>query len=349
MTKKQNQFVTYHEIITQTEAWKQALQVVSEEKLALQELFNRKFDESIFTGCGSTYYFSASAASYFQELSGRRAIGVPAGELLLYPNNTYRSDAKSILIAISRSGESTETVEAVNQFQEDGRGAVITITNNDQSSFASRGVLNFTIPAGKEKSIAQTRAFTSLYVCSTAIPLLAYKKEALFDKFSEVPDAGVKLIEEYESLARNIGENQLFDRFYFLGGGVRYGLACEANLKMKEMSLTHSEPFHFLEFRHGPKSMVNDSTMMIGFVSTIRKQSEMKVLSEMQSLGARTLAIAQGQADVQLPDNLPNEILSVLYLPIMQLMAYYRSIGKGLNPDHPNNLDKVVELDLLGI
>ena len=66
------------------------------------------------------------------------------------------------------------------------------------------------------------------------------------------------------ALAQSIGADLDLDRFYFLGSGPRYGLACELSLKMKEMSLTHSEPFHFMEFRHGPMSMVTESTVIVG-------------------------------------------------------------------------------------
>ena len=65
------------------------------------------------------------------------------------------------------------------------------------------------------------------------------------------------------------GGDLTLDRFYFLGSGPRYGLACEVNLKMKEMTLTHSEPFHFLEFRHGPKSMVCESALVAGLLGSV--------------------------------------------------------------------------------
>src|SRR5687767_8006109 len=89
----------------------------------------------------------------------------------------------------------------------------------------------------------------------------------LLDSMSALPEAGRRIIRDFESSAREIGGDFGCDRFYFLGSGIRYGLACETNLKMKEMTLTHSEPFHFLEFRHGPMSMVNSNAVVIGLLS----------------------------------------------------------------------------------
>jgi glutamine---fructose-6-phosphate transaminase (isomerizing) len=71
-------------------------------------------------------------------------------------------------------------------------------------------------------------------------------------------ELGDKLLFKYEDLAKKLGENHDVNQFFFLGNGRNYGLASEASLKLKEMALTVSEPFHFLEFRHGPKSMVNE-------------------------------------------------------------------------------------------
>jgi len=151
---------------------------------------------------------------------------------------------------------------------------------------------------------------------------------------------------DYESTARQIGENLDFDRFYFLGSGIRYGLACEVNLKMKEMTLTHSEPFHFLEFRHGPMSMVNEKAVVVGLVSDSNFSHEKAVLNEMRDFGGKIVGLADSGADIAFESGLPESVRGVLYLPVLQLMAFYRSLAKGLNPDSPNNLKAVVRLDL---
>jgi glucosamine--fructose-6-phosphate aminotransferase (isomerizing) len=163
---------------------------------------------------------------------------------------------------------------------------------------------------------------------------------------NKLPDIGDRLIGRYESFAKEIGENLGFDRVYFLGSGIRYGLACEANLKMKEMTLTHSEPFHFLEFRHGPMSMVNESTLVVGLLSDSNRVHEAKVLSEMEGLGGTVAGLGESDADISFQSMVPDEVRGVLYLPILQLMAFYRSLAKGLDPDRPAHLTAVVKLDL---
>ena len=149
----------------------------------------------------------------------------------------------------------------------------------------------------------------------------------------------------YESFAKEIGENLEIDRFYFLGSGIRYGLACEVNLKMKEMTLTHSEPFHFLEFRHGPMSMVNETAVVVGMLSDASRAHEEKVLSEMRALGGTVVSLGEAGADVMFDSGIPESVRGVLYLPVLQLMAFYRSVAKGLSPDRPKHLTAVVKLE----
>jgi glucosamine--fructose-6-phosphate aminotransferase (isomerizing) len=163
-----------------------------------------------------------------------------------------------------------------------------------------------------------------------------------------LPAAGERALALGAAVARDLGPRLEFDRLYFLGSGTRYGLACEASLKMKEMALSHTEPFHFLEFRHGPKSMITRSTLIVGLVSDEAAGDEVQVLSEVAALGARVFVLGEAVAPiaggpvVAFGSGLPREIRDVLYLPPLQLLAYERAIAQGLDPDRPRHLDAVV-------
>jgi glucosamine--fructose-6-phosphate aminotransferase (isomerizing) len=330
---------TYNEIKSQTEAWKQALDVVSGMSLPK----TADYDQVIFTGCGSTYYLSLSAAAMYQELTGRAARAVPGGELLLNPQNTL-TNQKTLLIAVSRSGTTTETIKAVEKFKAEKRGNVIVISNYDEV-LSRLADFNIVIDKGQEESVAQTRSFASMYVAATAFCAKMAGRDDLLKAMEKLPEIGNRLIGNYEAYAKSIGENLSFDRFYFLGSGIRYGLACEANLKMKEMTLTHSEPFHTLEFRHGPMSMVNEKAVVVGLLSDANRVHEAKVLSEMKMLGGTVSALGEADADVAFGSGVAESVRGVLYLPVLQLTAFYRSLAKGLNPDRPANLTAVVKLD----
>jgi glucosamine--fructose-6-phosphate aminotransferase (isomerizing) len=334
---------TYNEIKSQTQAWAQALDVVHASSLPKAD----DYTQVIFTGCGSTYYLSLAAAALYQELTGRAARAVPGGELLLNTDASVgrNSISSNLLVAISRSGTTTETVKAVEKFKSEKRGDVLVITNYDEV-LSRLADINIVIPKGQEESVAQTRSFASMYVAVTAMCAKMAGRMDLLDAMRKLPEIGNLVIGKYEGYAKSLGENLEFDRFYFLGSGIRYGLACEVNLKMKEMTLTHSEPFHFLEFRHGPMSMVNKNALVVGMLSERNRVHEAKVLSEMKALGGTVAGLGESDADVYFESNIPESVRGVLYLPVLQLMAFYRSVAKGLNPDRPNNLTAVVKLDI---
>jgi glucosamine--fructose-6-phosphate aminotransferase (isomerizing) len=263
---------------------------------------------------------------------------------LLLNSQTVLTSQKTLLVAISRSGTTTETVKAVEKFKVEKRGDIAVISNYNEV-LSLMADFNFVIDKGQEESVAQTRSFASMYVAVTALCAKMAGQEDLVEAMRELPRIGNLVIGKYEAWAKSIGENLSFDRFYFLGSGIRYGLACEVNLKMKEMTLTHSEPFHFLEFRHGPMSMVNQNTVVAGLLSEQNHAHEAKVLSEMEMLGGTVAAVGEKEADVCFESNVPEQVRGVLYLPALQLMAFYRSVAKGLNPDRPTNLTAVVKLD----
>ncbi|HEX9595480.1 MAG TPA: SIS domain-containing protein, partial [Anaerolineales bacterium] len=151
-------------------------------------------------------------------------------------------------------------------------------------------------------------------------------------------------------LAIQWGTQAGLEKFFFLGSGLLYGVACEAMLKMKEMSITQSEAYHALEFRHGPKAMVDDSALVVGLLTRRTFDHEAAVLHEMAAMGGTTLALAPGTRSaghitVHLPDDLPEWVMPVLYLPVLQSMAHARAVSKGLDPDNPRNLTAVVRLD----
>jgi glucosamine--fructose-6-phosphate aminotransferase (isomerizing) len=338
---------TRREILSQPGAWVAALEILQEQRAGLQVFNPDRYAQVLFTGCGSTYYLALSAAALTQALTGQPSRAFPASELWLSAQNCYTA-GRTLLVAVSRSGETTETLRACQAFLADGRGDLITLCCYPDLPLAKMGTFNLVLPSGQEQSVAQTRAFSSLFLGTVALACLWSHRNDLFDSLSRLPEAGRRILEGYTSLAAELGADESLDRFYFLGSGPRFGLACELSLKMKEMSLSHSEPFHFLEFRHGPKSMVTSGTLVVGLRSSANADKESAVLKDVTALGGRILTMgeepANGGRAVAFRSGLDEAVRDVLYLPVGQLIALERSLSKGLNPDRPTNLDTVVLL-----
>jgi glucosamine--fructose-6-phosphate aminotransferase (isomerizing) len=342
---------SYKEIMSQPEILSKALDVFQNQADALITLWkSNSFEQVVFTGCGSTYHLSKSAAAIFQSMTGLPAFSCPGSEAVLFPEIVYPKCKSILLVAVSRSGETTETVEAVPVFRKETGGKVVAITCDSQSSLVRLADLTIAVDAAQEESVAQTRSFSTMLLLTQALGgLIAGKDTSLL---SRVPEVVRRLLSEHEVLIKGLGSDKKIERVFFLGSGMLYGLASEAMLKMKEMSLSYSEAFHTLDIRHGPMSMVNGNSIVVGLLSESALKYEVEVMRDMYHLGARILSISEkSRPDLKsigdlilLDSGLPDWARTLTYLPVLQLFGYYRSMSKGLNPDKPNNLNAVVHL-----
>lgn len=342
------------EITSQPEVWEKAVDAFHRQSNAFKTLFNKhQFDRIIFTGCGSTYYLAQVGAALFQQLLGQNARAYPASEIALFPELVFLPSTDPLLITVSRSGETTETLEAVRVFRHRTGNPTVNVTCYGDSSLATQADLTFTIPEAQEQSVAQTRSFASMLIVLEAMAASLAGRDDLA-ALLQLGATAAALINGYHGLARHLGEDRRIERFFFLGSGPLYGIACEAMLKMKEMSLSYSEAFHVLEFRHGPMSMVDERALVVALLSDEAHAQEAAVLRDMRARGAQTLAIAEQDYGlgldstphfVPLASNLPPWARPVAYLPVLQLMACHRALSNGQNPDQPANLEFVISLD----
>lgn len=336
---------THSEILSQPEAWEATLAVLEAQADSLHKFWQAgRYEHLIFTGCGSSYYLSLAAAALARELTGRHSLGLPASEIWLSPRSAYSPAPRTLLVAASRSGETTETIKACQAFQLRADGDLLTLSGYPDKPLAGLGQLNLVFPAAQEDSVVQTRSFSSLFLATTALLLVWSGQRNLYQEMQRLPEACRRLLDEHQSRAHSLGNDPEIEQIYFLGSGPRYGLACELSLKMKETSLTHSEPFHFMEFRHGPMSMANRHTLMVGLLSEFAEPAEVAVLAEMRALGAQVLALGERNSEVSFNSGLHEAVRNVLCLPIGQLLGYERALSKGIDPDNPHNLEAVIKL-----
>ena len=343
---------TWHEIASQPEVWRATLERFTATRAALESFLEQaQFDQTAAVGCGSTHYLAQTAATVLGHCTGIPACAFPSSELWLFPSTVPAG--KTLLLAISRSGRTTETLRALERFREAKGGPVLTVTCYPDSPLARQADFALAAPAAQEQSVAQTRSFASMLLLTQVLSAVVALDDGMLERLHHLPDALQSLVERLGDLPKRLGEDDDIEQFFFLGGGPLYGLANEVMLKMKEMTLSYSEAYHPLEFRHGPMSMVTGRTLVVGLLSDTGLAQELRVLEDMAGLGARTLALIEDASAfgrwrpddvVELGSGLNEWERGALYLPVLQRMAYHRSVAKGLNPDLPRNLGAVVEL-----
>lgn len=348
-----NESIVRQEIASQPEVWEATYRRLQASRQAHSELlFSQCWDAIIFAGCGSTHYLALAAANLHQQLSGQRTRGVPSSEIVFFPAGVYPDimGQSILLVALSRSGETTETLRAVDEQHVRGMPA-LAITCHGESPLAQRSEAAFVAEEAREESVPQTRSFSSMYLATQFLAGVTAGDEAFLEALEQLPARGRAILSRSSELAAQIGTMD-WARVILLGSGAYYGLACEGMLKLKEMALDWSEAYHFAEFRHGPISLVDDQTLVIGLLTDRAADAERAVLAEVRALGGQTLAIGEQPAagepatyTVALESRLPELARGCLYLLPLQLLALNRARARGLDPDRPRYLRQAVVLE----
>ncbi len=315
-----------------------------------------RFDNSefVFIGCGTSFYLSLSAAAIFQTVTGKQARAVPASDVFLFSDTIFSKNGNYLGIPISRSGETTETIWAARYLKEKLDIPTLALSCNADSKLVDFCDHKLIAAKAAEKSVVMTKSFTSMLLIIQLLSAIISKNKELLAELARLPVHGKSVIKNFENIAKNAAQNRDVDHLVFLGQGPYYGLASEAMLKMREMSLTFSEAYHSMEYRHGPISTLNENTLVVFLMSESSKTQEIKLLKEVKKLGAKTLVICENlpaaeksSADylVELESSLSDDARLVLYMPVIQMMGLYRALHKEINPDNPRHLTQVVVLD----
>src|SRR5580698_3484388 len=199
-----------------------------------------------------------------------------------------------------------------------------------------------------------TRSFTSMLLALQSLAALLGGKSAEGDALGKTSEVTTRALRTLPNKLRDFADRHQFADYVCLGQGPFYGLVCEYALKVTEMSVSYSQAFHTLEFRHGPKSIVGPETLLIFLLSEKGYASECDVLEEMKSLGGPTMVVANraservaAAADIvfELGGDGPELARLAPSLVPGQLLGLYSGLKKGLDPDSPRNLSRAVILN----
>ena len=340
----------YEDIKGQASAWKAALRVVDERVEEVRGLVRRSDARMLFASCGSPYFLGLATATLWREKLGMEVAVAPSSEVMLFPHATLSGDGNPFLVIATRSGETTETVRALETFSARFPGRAFAIGCRPGSTLEGMADVPITIPEAYDDVIPQTRSFGSMYLASQYTAARLAGEEKLTSSLESLPDILPDLLHRWESEVRLLAEED-WDSAVFLGGGPLYGIATEASLKLIEMSLTKATSYHTLEVRHGPRSVVDERTLVVSLGSHRGARHEDQVLAEL-SRGSRVLKLAPdgdgnrigNTSEIGVRPEVPEHALGMLYLPLLQLLAYHRAVHRGVNPDESNNLTSYVEL-----
>jgi glucosamine--fructose-6-phosphate aminotransferase (isomerizing) len=322
-----------------------------------QQLLNAK--RIIIVACGTSWHAGLIGKQIIENLC-RIPVEVEYASEFRYRNPVVGKD--DVVIAISQSGETADTLAAVELAKKKG-AFIYGICNAIGSSIPRATNTGSYIHVGPEIGVASTKAFTGQVTVLTMLALALGKEKGMVDEtdyqeivkeLSEIPSKMEEVLKLNERIA-DLSRTFTYARnFLYLGRGFSYPVALEGALKLKEISYIHAEGYPAAEMKHGPIALI-DSDMPVVVIATHNNMYE-KVLSNIQEIKARKgrviALVSKGDntianiADevIELPDTL--ECLEPLIATIpLQLMAYHVAVCKGKNVDQPRNLAKSVTVE----
>ena len=344
-------YESYYEIHESYKTITQTLEKIQAYSSGIEDFFSNASKESdlLFIACGSSYWMSLSAAKTLQYHTGRRAVAVKAGDVVMAPEEHRHSYKNPVIIAPSRSGRSKELLDAISILKQQYPNLkLFSITAYEENLLASLSDYNISIPWANEVSVCQTRTFNSLWVSFIGITSILTKNCGLTASLNDYLSHAPILYKEAAEKIKQIAAGPI-DSLVALGCGRIYGIVIEGAyivIEMAEMTATY---YQLLEYRHGPIVTAGKNLLacVCGFNETTA-QAENQMISEIKQQGAGALLVTDkyrgGCHDYifELGKNYPPEIISLYYIFIMQSLAYHLSIQRGGDPDNPGELPRYI-------
>ena len=331
-------------------------------KLSAVELHEEKLknaDKIIIVACGTSWHAALIGKQLFEEMCNVPVMVEYASEFR-YGNPIINSH--DVVIAISQSGETADTLAAIQLAKSKG-ALVFGIVNAVGSSIARTTDAGTYIHVGPEIGVASTKAFTGQVTVLTLVALALGKakntiSEEDYDEtlkeLARIPAKMQKLLKQSAKIEQFSKVFTYAKNFLYLGRGYNYPVALEGALKLKEISYIHAEGYPAAEMKHGPIALV-DAEMPVVVIATHQCLYE-KIISNIQEVKARNgriiAIVTEGDetvkkiADIciEIPETL-NRLSPLLAVIPLQLLAYYVAVQKGLNVDQPRNLAKSVTVE----
>ncbi len=309
--------------------------------------------------CGTSYHSGLIAKFWFEELAGIPCFIDVASE---FRYRKHVVQPGTLFVTISQSGETADTLAALQQSKEEEYVGSLVICNVPESSLVRESDLALMTHAGPEIGVASTKAFTTQLIALLLLVITTGRRHGMHDEMEKIlveqltnlPTRINKVLEldgKIKKLAKHYGDKQ---NALFLGRGSHHPVAMEGALKLKEISYIHAEAYPAGELKHGPIALVDDKMPIIAVAPNDELLEKLKSnLEEVRARGGVLHVFADASSGfVSEPDTIvievdapDNAVAPILFTIPLQLLAYHVAILKGTDVDQPRNLAKSVTVE----
>lgn len=359
-------FHTAKEICSQPKMWEETyLRLISEKSHIisfLEKVLKNEKLNVVLTGAGSSAFIGEAISGMFQRAWGVPCRAISTTDIVTHPENYFIKSVPTLLISFARSGDSPESVAAVELARENcdilyefnitcNKGGRLAMNSGGKNSFL------FLLPEEtNDRSLAMTSSFSSMLLAGLLIVNIK-EIEQMKTLVNDIQEFGMHILNNCLKTLREVAESDS-ERIVFLGSGPLFGVAHESHLKVQELSdgKIICKFDSFLGFRHGPKAIVNNRTIVVYLFSNNERTNryEFDLVNSVHETGAGEKTVAVGYNNnwakydfdytISLPEriaDLPEDFLPVFYILPAQIIAFYKSINLGLSPDSPSKRSSI--------
>ena len=356
----------FKEIMEQPEAIRKTITPrIKDDRVVLDDIdlsadYVKNISKFYIIACGSSYHVGM-VGKYVLEKTLRKPVEVALTSEFRYCSPLV--DENTLVIVISQSGETLDTMEALREAKRLG-GRTLAIVNVVGSSIAKEADDVIYTWAGPEIAVATTKAYSTqlavldllcLYLADLLGSISAEEYTEILTELTRIPDKLKEVLEQKERIQQYASQFFNHDSIFFIGRNLDYAIGLEASLKLKEISYIHSEAYAAGELKHGTISLIEQGTLVIA-LATYGQLFDKAVsnMIEVQSRGATVLGLTDtaheealnkhADAIITVPETHPLLMPSLAVVP-MQLFAYYVALARGCDIDKPRNLAKSVTVE----
>ncbi len=360
---------TAREISEQPLTWDHTYEKLAHEQKDISGFWDsalRSCKKIILTGAGTSAYIGYSLEGSFQRHTGITTVSIPTTHLVTHPEDYLSPDLPVLVISFARSGNSPESVAAVrlvDRICNNCYHLVITCDKEGQLAHykSSNKKLTFVLPPeSNDKSLAMTGSYTSMLLTGLLFARFG-EIDLLKEQLGYLTTFGRKVIVEHSDALKKIAKLD-FERAVFLGSGPLFGTATESHLKLQELSDGQiiCKNDSFLAFRHGPKAVINEKSIIIflfsnnecvqryerDLVRSMQKGKKAMMLIGVSELPVVDLSLDKEFCFATTPSGIDEEFLAVCSVIPAQILGMFKSLELGLKPDNPSvsgAISRVVE------
>jgi glucosamine--fructose-6-phosphate aminotransferase (isomerizing) len=314
----------------------------------------------LIIACGTSFHAGLVARYWLEAIAGISCSVEVASE---YRYRDSVPDPQTLVVTISQSGETADTLAALHHAKAQGMARTLAICNVSESSLVRETALRFITRAGPEIGVASTKAFTTqlaaLYLLTLVLAKLRGRlssevEAAELTALRHLPVAVAKVLELEPQIKAWAGRFAMKQHALFLGRGRHYPIAMEGALKLKEISYIHAEAYAAGELKHGPLALVDKDMPVIAVAPNDALIEKLKSnLQEVRARGGELYVFADADSEIQASDgvhvlHLPEHygaLSALLHVVPLQLLAYHVALVRGTDVDKPRNLAKSVTVE----